>query len=192
MHNVCGPLIALAWHLQKSVYVSQYALIAEFDCQQTAIYRQSVESHAIEPVLVRDGVAASRILQSAVRLSSVNRADVNACHGHAAGDEVLKQVSAVLTSTFRASDLAVRWGGDEFLVFLPDVPAGGAMVFAERARSRVEALFFDSVGTVTLSAGIVQVGPDEDSRTAVRRADAQLYEAKRSGRNLVRMAGGQP
>ncbi len=82
----------------------------------------------------------------------------------------------------------MRWGGDEFLVFLPDVPVGGAMVFAERARSQVEALFFDSVGTVTLSAGIVQVRPDEDARAAIRRADAQLYEAKRSGRNLVKMA----
>lgn len=117
---------------------------------------------------------------------------VNDRHGHAAGDEVLKQVSSVLTSTFRASDLAVRWGGDEFLVFLPDVPAGGAMVFAERARSQVEALFFESIGAVTLSAGIVQVRPDEDARTAVRRADAQLYEAKRSGRNLVSMAAGSP
>ena len=102
---------------------------------------------------------------------------------------MLKQVSSILTSTFRASDLAVRWGGDEFLVFLPDVPVGGAMVFAERARSQFEALFFDSVGgAVTLSAGIVQVRPDEDARTAVRRADAQLYEAKRSGRNQVKMA----
>ena len=117
---------------------------------------------------------------------------VNDRHGHAAGDEVLKQVSSILTSTFRASDLAVRWGGDEFLVFLPDVPVGGAMVFAERARSQVEALFFDSVKAVTLSAGIVQVRPEEDARTAVRRADAQLYEAKRSGRNLVKMSATPP
>jgi PleD family two-component response regulator len=74
------------------------------------------------------------------------------------------------------------------LVFLPDVPAGGAMVFAERARSQVEALCFDGVGAVTLSAGIVEVQPEEDARTAIQRADAQLYEAKRLGRNRVRMA----
>jgi diguanylate cyclase (GGDEF)-like protein len=113
---------------------------------------------------------------------------VNDRHGHAAGDEVLKQISSILSATFRASDLAVRWGGDEFLVFLPDVPASGAMVFAERARRQVEALSFENVGAVTLSAGIVQVRPDEDARAAIRRADAQLYEAKRSGRNLVKMA----
>ena len=101
---------------------------------------------------------------------------------------MLKQVSSILTSTFRGSDLAVRWGGDEFLVFLPDVPAGGAMVFAERARNQVEALCFDGVGAVTMSAGIVEVRPEEDARTAIQRADAQLYEAKRLGRNRVRMA----
>jgi diguanylate cyclase (GGDEF)-like protein len=113
---------------------------------------------------------------------------VNDRSGHAIGDDVLKEVSKVLTSTFRASDLAVRWGGDEFLVLLPDVPLAGAASFAERARSQVEALSFPGVGTVTISAGVVQVGPDEDARTAVRRADAELYEAKRSGRNRIRTA----
>jgi diguanylate cyclase (GGDEF)-like protein len=150
--------------------------------------------HAGELVLEREVARArrTRVPFSLALIDVDHFKDVNDRHGHAAGDEVLKQVSSVLTSTFRASDLAVRWGGDEFLVFLPDVPAGGAMVFAERARSQVEALFFGSTGTVTLSAGVAQVGPDEDAYAAVRRADAQLYEAKRSGRNLVRMAAAQP
>ena len=131
--------------------------------------------HAGELALEREVARArrTRVPFSLALIDVDHFKQVNDRHGHAAGDEVLKQVSAVLTSTFRASDLAVRWGGDEFLVFLPDVPAGGAMVFAERARSQVEALFFDSVGTVTLSAGIVQVGPDEDARdrrSASRRA----------------------
>ena len=150
--------------------------------------------HAGELALEREVARARRTRApfSLVLIDVDHFKQVNDRHGHAAGDEVLKQVSSILTSTFRASDLAVRWGGDEFLVFLPDVPVGGAMVFAERARTQVEALFFDSVGAVTLSAGIVQVRPDEDARAAVRRADAQLYEAKRSGRNLVKMAAPRP
>jgi diguanylate cyclase (GGDEF)-like protein len=151
--------------------------------------------HAGELALERE-VARARRTQAPFSLALIDVDHfklVNDRHGHAAGDEVLKQVSSILTSTFRASDLAVRWGGDEFLVFLPDVPVGGAMVFAERARTQFEALFFDSIGgAVTLSAGIVQVRPDEDARTAVRRADAELYEAKRSGRNQVKMAAPPP
>ena len=98
--------------------------------------------HAGELALEREVARARRTSAPfSLALIDVDRFKlVNDRHGHAAGDEVLKQVSSILTSTFRASDLAVRWGGDEFLVFLPDVPVGGAMVFAERARSQIEAL----------------------------------------------------
>lgn len=150
--------------------------------------------HAGEQALDRE-LARARRTKSPVSLTLID-VDyfkfVNDRSGHAAGDDVLKQVSKVLTSTFRASDLAVRWGGDEFLVLLPDVPLAGATSFAERARSQVEGLSFPGVGAVTISAGVVQVRPDEDARNAVRRADAELYEAKRSGRNRVRTASTAP
>jgi diguanylate cyclase (GGDEF)-like protein len=146
--------------------------------------------HAGEQALERE-LARARRTRSAFSLAliDVDRFKlVNDRFGHAAGDEVLKQVSRVLTSIFRASDLAVRWGGDEFLVLLPDVPLGGAAAFAERVRTQVETLLFPGVGTVTISAGVVQALSEEDARTVVRRADAELYEAKRSGRNVVKTA----
>jgi diguanylate cyclase (GGDEF)-like protein len=92
----------------------------------------------------------------------------------------------MLTSTFRASDFGVRWGGDEFLVLLPDVSLNGAIVFAERARAQLETLQMPTVGSLTLSAGIVEIQEDEDTRTAIQRADGRLYEAKRAGRNQVK------
>jgi len=146
--------------------------------------------HAGELALEREVARARRTRApfSLVLIDIDHFKEVNDRHGHAAGDEVLKQISSILTSTFRASDLAVRWGGDEFLVFLPDVPMAGAMVFAERARMQVEGLSFEQVGRVTMSGGIAEVRLDEDARAAIRRADAQLYEAKRLGRNLVKMA----
>ncbi len=146
--------------------------------------------HAGEQALDREMARARRTgaLVSLALLDLDGFKQVNDRYGHATGDEILKQVSRILRSTFRASDLAVRWGGDEFLVLLPDVPASGALVFAERARSLVETLVFPGVHGLTISAGIVQLRRDEDTREAVRRADAQLYEAKRLGRNLVRMA----
>lgn len=146
--------------------------------------------HAGEQALERE-IARARRTKSpfSLALIDIDRfKQVNDRLGHSMGDDVLKQVARILTSTFRASDLAVRWGGDEFLVLLPDVPLGGAVVFAERARALVEKLLFPGIGGVTISAGIVEVRPDEDSRAAIRRADAQLYDAKRSGRNLVKTA----
>jgi diguanylate cyclase (GGDEF)-like protein len=114
--------------------------------------------------------------------------EINDVHGHVIGDDVLCEVSRILTSTFRASDLAVRWGGDEFLVLLPDVALDGAVIFADRARMQVESLSFPGVGQITMSAGIVEIDANEDPRAAIARADTQLYEAKGAGRNRVKGA----
>lgn len=111
---------------------------------------------------------------------------VNDLHGHAAGDQVLGEVGRLLRASFRASDLAVRWGGDEFLVLLPDVTLKGTLPFAHRIRMQVEALALPGLDRFTLSAGVVEVEQDEDARMALVRADAKLYEAKAAGRNRVK------
>jgi diguanylate cyclase len=107
---------------------------------------------------------------------------VNDEHGHPAGDEVLKAVAQVLHTAVRASDLTVRWGGDELLVVLPAITEVGARVFAERVRKRVVAL---DAG-VTVSCGVAELGRFEDAGPAIARADQRLYEAKAEGRNRVR------
>jgi diguanylate cyclase (GGDEF)-like protein len=142
--------------------------------------------HAGERALERDAARARRAGSpfSLALLDLDNFKQVNDRYGHAVGDEILRQVSQVLASTFRASDLAIRWGGDEFLVLLPDVAAKGASIFAERARMQIETLTFPG-GRVTISGGVVEMGKDESPRDALGRADAQLYEAKRAGRNRV-------
>ena len=143
--------------------------------------------HAGERALERDAARARRAGSpfSLALLDLDNFKQVNDRYGHAVGDEILRRVSQVLASTFRASDLAVRWGGDEFLVLLPDVAAKGATIFAERARLQIETLTF-SGGNVTISGGVVEMGKDESPRDALARADAQLYEAKHAGRNRVK------
>jgi diguanylate cyclase (GGDEF)-like protein len=110
---------------------------------------------------------------------------VNDLLGHASGDQVLVEVSRALRGSFRASDLVVRWGGDEFLVLLPDVTLKSTLAFTHRIRTHVEALFLPGIGQLTLSAGVVEVGQDENAEAALRRADARLYEAKAAGRNRV-------
>lgn len=148
--------------------------------------------HAGEQAMAREA-ARSRRADSAFSLALLdldNFKQVNDLHGHEAGDNVLSDVGRILKASFRASDLAIRWGGDEFLVLLPGAALGGAAAFAERTRMQVEAFSFAGVGRVTLSAGVVEVGLKEDPLVAFRRADANLYDAKCGGRNRVTSASG--
>jgi diguanylate cyclase (GGDEF)-like protein len=146
--------------------------------------------HAGEQAMTREA-ARSRRTGAALSLALLDLdsfKQVNDLHGHEAGDRVLNEVGRILKTSFRASDLAIRWGGDEFLILLPDVMLVGAAAFAERLRMQVEALSFSGVGRVTLSAGVVEVGRKEDPFAALKRADANLYEAKFGGRNRVSSA----
>jgi diguanylate cyclase (GGDEF)-like protein len=110
---------------------------------------------------------------------------VNDQAGHAVGDRVLRGISDILARSQRGSDLATRWGGEEFLVVLPDVGLSGARTFAERVREHVQRLAVPEAGPVTVSAGVSEVHAGEDAAAAVARADANLYAAKTGGRNRV-------
>jgi two-component system, cell cycle response regulator len=111
---------------------------------------------------------------------------VNDTHGHVAGDRVLAHVSALVAQAIRGFDLAVRWGGEEFLVVLPGVARQGGLAVAERVRMAVSALAVKELPPVTISAGIAELLPGEASaRAAIARADEELYRAKSTGRNRV-------
>lgn len=109
---------------------------------------------------------------------------VNDTHGHAEGDRVIRDVAATLAYCLRASDVAARWGGEEFLAVLPDADLGRAQQVAERVRAAVAGIAGQP--TVTVSIGCAQLGPTERVEAAIGRADASLYEAKAAGRNQVR------
>lgn len=112
---------------------------------------------------------------------------VNDRFGHLAGDATLAAVGARLSAVLRASDVKCRYGGDEFFIILPDTPAAGAEHVAGALRDELARL---SVSTpagaigISVSLGVAGVEPGERDATAVvGRADAALYQAKRSGRN---------
>jgi diguanylate cyclase (GGDEF)-like protein len=115
---------------------------------------------------------------------------INDRAGHAVGDRVLRGISDILSASQRGSDLAIRWGGEEFLVLLPDVGLTGARSFAERVRENVQNLTVPDAGTITISAGVSELQTDENSDAALARADANLYRAKAAGRNRVESAQG--
>ena len=110
---------------------------------------------------------------------------INDESGHAVGDLVLKGISGILSVSQRGSDLAMRWGGEEFLVLLPEVGLSGARIFAERVRENVQNLAIPEAGRITVSAGVAELGTEEDPAVALARADANLYRAKAAGRNRV-------
>lgn len=115
---------------------------------------------------------------------------VNDTHGHRVGDSVLQVVADTLRATLRATDVAGRYGGEEFLVVLPQTDLAGAAVLAERVRAAIEEIAIDVGGvaplSVTVSIGVAAL--DERAGGAeqlVERADAALYAAKDAGRNRV-------
>jgi len=116
---------------------------------------------------------------------------INDLHGHATGDDVLREFAAVLRATVRDSDLAGRWGGEEFMLLLPGADAVGGAQLADRVRtSLMERSFVGQEGaavSVTCSFGVAQHSPGLDERDLFAAADRALYRAKREGKNRVEL-----
>jgi diguanylate cyclase (GGDEF)-like protein len=114
---------------------------------------------------------------------------VNDTYGHEAGDKVLIDLARVIRQSIRASDLTVRFGGEEFLVILNDTEADGAMVLAEKVRASVEEMRVQIPGGAiqkTISIGVADFPADGDNFWQVLKyADVALYAAKEAGRNRV-------
>ncbi|HWI22838.1 MAG TPA: diguanylate cyclase [Baekduia sp.] len=116
---------------------------------------------------------------------------VNDTYGHAGGDEALRAVSEVLRRNLRSQDTPARWGGEEFLVLLPEIGAGGAELAAERLRSALAAEPVVCDGqtiNITASFGVAEWSAGEGAEALIARADDALYEAKSSGRDRVCVA----
>jgi diguanylate cyclase (GGDEF)-like protein len=114
---------------------------------------------------------------------------INDKQGHQTGDTVLRKVAEVVRRSVRASDVATRYGGDEFCVIVPE-NAASAHQTAERIRHRIESFRWDSLGLaeafhVTVSVGVSVAQPGESIDGLLGRADQSLYDAKARGRNCV-------
>jgi diguanylate cyclase (GGDEF)-like protein len=116
---------------------------------------------------------------------------VNDLHGHAVGDDVLRRFAAVLRSTLRDSDLAGRWGGEEFLLLLPGADAVGGAQLADRVRAAFSKRRFTGrdgeAVSVTCSFGVAQYRPGDDAQELLAAADRTLYRAKHAGKNRVEL-----
>jgi diguanylate cyclase (GGDEF)-like protein len=116
---------------------------------------------------------------------------VNDTHGHDVGDLVLRAVAASLADVARKSDLVARWGGEEFVIFLPQTGAAGARIAAERLRRAIAALRPVTSGGVEVpisaSFGLANTSSAAPVEELLARADRALYLAKERGRNRVEL-----
>jgi len=119
-----------------------------------------------------------------------NFKSINDTFGHAAGDEVLKKVAQAVRQSLRKGDVLARWGGEEFVILLPNTDAEGARTVAEKLRKALPGLKIEAIGSrgVTASFGVTEVKPGESLYRAFVRADEALYRAKKGGKNRTEVA----
>lgn len=113
---------------------------------------------------------------------------INDNYGHAAGDYVIKEVAKCIRQTIRKDDVAVRWGGEEFLVFLSQTKINNAYFVSEKLRESVEnlhILYKHQLIRVTISIGIASVDDETTFDDAIKYADNAMYVSKTSGRNRI-------
>jgi len=114
---------------------------------------------------------------------------INDNYGHLTGDNVLKLISKLLQKHIKGKDIAGRFGGEEFIMVLPETKMDGGFALAEQIRVSLEKMRWQSkssgkdIGTITISLGVAQFMPGEDLDTLIARADKALYSAKENGRN---------
>jgi two-component system cell cycle response regulator len=154
----------------------------------TGLYnRRYMESHL--GLLVEQAASRSKPLTVLV-LEIDYFKSINDGHGHDAGDDVLREFAIRIRKSIRGIDLACRYGGEEFVVVMPETDLAVATMVAERLRRRIASEPFpiqqgSRTIEVTISIGISALGGDDNAASLLKRADQALYRAKRDGRNRV-------
>ncbi len=141
-----------------------------------------------EALMARELLRAERYGRSfSVLLLDLDRFDrLNAKFGRAAGDDVLTDVARRLDALIRGSDTVCRWGGEEFVVLAPETDVADAVHLAEAIRDHLARHTLGNGHRLTVSVGVAAFRRGDRTPDLIARADAALYLAKRSGRNLVR------
>ena len=111
--------------------------------------------------------------------------NINDTYGHQVGDDVIVALANILKEKRRNSDIVCRFGGEEFIILLPNTSINGASILAEKIRVTIENSLINKSISVTSSFGISSVHLDDDIETSIVKADKALYNAKESGRNRI-------
>lgn len=113
---------------------------------------------------------------------------VNDIYGHDVGDAVLKKLAVLLRFNIRKCDILARWGGEEFLLLIPETDQNGSKIMTEKLRAIVEKALFPVADKITVSMGVALNKPTDTTASLLKMADNALYLAKKQGRNQVVMS----
>lgn len=143
--------------------------------------------HALYPILNKELDRAVRYARpfSIILFDIDEFKAVNDNYGHLEGDMVLKELSKLVNGLLRKTDYAGRWGGEEFLLILPETDTAEALMLAERIRMKIEDTFFTEVYNITASFSVAAYRTSQNLEALLECADKALYQAKNNGRNQV-------
>jgi diguanylate cyclase (GGDEF)-like protein len=126
---------------------------------------------------------------SVVFIDVDNLKAANDQYGHATGDIILAELARLISGQLRSSDTLARWGGDEFVLLLPNVPLDGTIALIERIRKTISNHLFPQESNVTCSFGIAGMEQVDDFNSLLFKADQMMYQSKEHGKNSVRWVG---
>jgi len=176
-------LARIKLHLKLREYEKELEKLAFYD-SLTKLYNRRYFDEII-PKLLKIAKRNHKII-SIIMLDIDFFKKVNDNYGHLTGDKILQFLSSKLLSLTRESDIVIRFGGEEFIILLPNTEIAGAKKLAEKIRKEIE----NSVVTTenikfTISLGVTEIQMGEKTNKFLKRVDDSLYEAKNSGRNKV-------
>ncbi len=190
LHNLQGELthyVSILRDITARVMADQaFREQLQYDSLTGALTRSSGSLH------LESAVAQARARGAALSLALLDIdhfKQVNDRFGHPTGDKVLAKVASTIASCLRSDDKIIRWGGEEFLLVMPGCDASSAVATLERCRRSVQQACDGLLPlSVTLSAGVGQVAPEQVLPDAIERIDQALYRAKQTGRNQIQTA----
>ncbi|MBY6191009.1 GGDEF domain-containing protein [Microbulbifer agarilyticus] len=190
---VFGALTALTAILDSSRHQTQqmlHKLTAELENHAstdalTGLANRREAYRAIDEMERRNRELAGRYTVLIGDLDSFKA--INDTYGHCFGDRILQDVAQTLQDNTRADDMVARWGGEEFLILLPNTDVQGGGILAEKLRHKVEALSgqYEEDVKISISFGVAEGGSNAKQSQLLAEADSRLYRAKDSGRNQV-------
>jgi len=193
-----GDIKYIEWHTQPTSGKFLYA--SARDVTEKHLYEKRLNELVLKDALT--GLYNRRFLEETIihEISQVDRYDelismieydidhfkeINDSYGHSVGDQVLKDLSNIVSTMIRGSDYLFRVGGEEFILILPHTPLEEARLLAERIRKKIEENIHPKVGQYTCSFGVTQRILRESYEDWYNRTDSVLYAAKMKGRNCV-------